>query len=59
MYIADFSYDNPFIVARDVDMEIVSVVSEQQSRYPGVTVMPLSERQYDTAYARTSWGVQV
>lgn len=51
MYIADFSYDNPFIVARDVDMEIVSVVSEQQSRYPGVTVMLLSERQYDTAYA--------
>ncbi len=51
MVIADFSYDNPFIVARDIDMEIVSIIMEQQSRYPGVAVTLLSERQYDTKYA--------
>lgn len=51
MYIADFSYDNPFIVAEDVDMEIVSILSEQQAKYPGVTIELLSQRQYETSYA--------
>ena len=51
MVIADFSYDNPFLVARDIDMEIVSIITEQQDRYPGVAVTLLSERQYNTKYA--------
>ncbi len=51
MYLDDFSYDNPFVVARDVDMEIVSIVSEQRTKYPGVTVELLAERQYDTTCA--------
>ena len=48
---ADFSYDNPFLVAKDISMELVSVLAEQQDRYPGVTVEILSARQYETPYA--------
>lgn len=51
MYITDFSYDNPFIIAQGVGMELVSTISEQQSRYPGVTISLLAARQYETTYA--------
>lgn len=51
MVMADFSYENPFLVASGVSMEVVSILSEQQADYPGVTITLLSERQYETTYA--------
>jgi len=46
-----FSSVNPFTLASDVPLELVTVLEEQSARLPGVTVEVGSVRTYETTYA--------